>query len=82
MQARGISAVGSVLDWQSRGHGFKSRMLHEKIRIPFQAGWYPDFFCSKSILHIQVSLARLGAGFGSATGRQLLLRIPAHPRVP
>jgi len=31
---------------------------------------------------IQVSLARLGAGFGSATGRQLLLRIPAHPRVP
>ena len=44
VQARGISAVGSVLDWQSRGHGFKSRMLHEKIRIPFQAGWYPDFF--------------------------------------
>ena len=24
----GIGAVGSAFDWQSRGHGFESHMLH------------------------------------------------------
>lgn len=24
----GIGAVGSALEWHSRGHGFKSRILH------------------------------------------------------
>ena len=27
----GISSVGRALDWQSRGQGFKSLMLHHKI---------------------------------------------------
>ena len=28
-QQRGISAVGSAFDWQSRGQGFESPMLHQ-----------------------------------------------------
>ena len=29
--ARGISAVGSAQHWQCWGHGFESRMLHQKF---------------------------------------------------
>ena len=31
---RGISAVGSAPHWQCGGHGFKSRMLHQKVVTP------------------------------------------------
>ena len=29
----GIGAVGSALEWHSRGHGFKSRILHSRKTI-------------------------------------------------
>ena len=29
----GISAVGSAPHWQCGGHGFKSRMLHQRIAL-------------------------------------------------
>ena len=27
---RGVGAAGSAFDWQSRGHGFESRTLHQE----------------------------------------------------
>ena len=30
--AWGIGAAGSAFDWQSRGHGFEPRMLHQNER--------------------------------------------------
>ena len=31
---RGYSSAGRVLDWQSRGHGFEPRYLHQKTTAP------------------------------------------------
>lgn len=56
----GISSVGRALDWQSRGQGFKSLMLHHKNQEKSKD--FKSLFCRTSKLSIskknQINLTR------------------------
>ena len=58
-------------------------MMQQRCFTDAPEGNPPEHFkfrTSKGTLKIQVSLARLGAGFGSAPADIIPNRIPAHPR--
>ncbi len=56
----GISSVGRALDWQSRGQGFNSLMLHHKNQEKSKG--FKSLFCRGSKLSInekhQINLTR------------------------